>query len=103
MRKNIFYDKGALRELYALNREAQKDFQACIEVLGFEGKLEFPDARKVTRSLYEIRVSQGNIYRGFYAYVGKDYIVILHFFQKKTQKTPQRNIKTAQQRLQKYV
>ena len=50
---------------------------------------------KVTKELFEIRVTRGGIYRGFYAYLRGRYIVILHFFQKKTQKTPKSEIEKA--------
>lgn len=102
MRKGIFYDKGAVEELRKFSEEVQKEFQAYIALLASEGRLEFPDARKVTRKLFEIRVIQEGTYRSFYAYLKGQYIVILHFFQKKTQKTPLKNIKIAEQRLKKY-
>ena len=102
MGKEIFYDKNALRELHEFSNEVQKEFQAYITILAFEGRLEFPEARKVTTDLFEIRIAQEGTYRGFYAYLAGRYVVILHFFQKKTQKTPLKNIKLAKQRLRKY-
>ncbi|MBI1975380.1 MAG: type II toxin-antitoxin system RelE/ParE family toxin [Parcubacteria group bacterium] len=62
----------------------------------------FPDARKITRDIFEIRVMHEGTYRGFYAYLGHPNIVILHFFQKKTQRTPVKHIKLAERRLQDY-
>lgn len=103
MKKAIFYDKNSLGELHGLDKDIQKDFLAYVNILKMEGKLGFPEARKVTKNLFEIRVIRESSYRGFYAYVKKDYIVILHFFNKKTQKTPLKNIKVAQNRLKKYV
>ena len=103
MGKEVFYDRNALKELKGFSIDVQREFQVYITILAVEGKLEFPEARKVTRELFEIRVTQGGAYRGFYAYVKGQHIVILHFFQKKTQKTPPTNIKLAQQRLKKYV
>lgn len=102
MGKEIFYDKNALKELREFSNEVQKEFQAYIAILASEGKLEFPEARKITKKLFEIRIAQEGAYRGFYAYLAEQYIVILHLFQKKTQKTPLKNIKVAQQRLKKY-
>ena len=102
MKKEILHDKNALEELREFSKEIQQDFQAYIVLLASEGKLEFPEARKVTRKLFEIRVSQGGAYRSFYAYLKGQYVVILHFFQKKTQKTPLKSIKIAEQRLKKY-
>ncbi len=48
--------------------------------------------------LYEVRTSfEGNIYRVFFC-INDDAMVVLHGFQKKTQKTPQREIDTARLR-----
>ena len=102
MGKEIFYDKRALKELHEFRSEIQREFQAYIAILASEGKLEFPEARKVAKELFEIRITQKEVYRGFYAYIKGQYVVILHFFQKKTQKTPLKNIKLAQQRLKQY-
>lgn len=102
MGKEVFYDRNALKELYGFSVTIQKEFQAYIALLASEGKLEFPEARKVTKELFEIRVTQDGTYRGFYAYLKGRYVVILHFFQKKTQKTPLKSIKVAEQRLKQY-
>ncbi len=67
-----------------------------------EGKLDLPHSKKVTRNLFEIRVKFQGEYRGFYAYIGKLDIVILHFFRKKTQKTPIKDLELAQRRLKQY-
>jgi phage-related protein len=102
MKKEVFYDKNALKELREFSDEVQKEFQAYIAILAEEGKLEFPEARKISKNLFEIRVFHEGTYRGVYAYIKKEYIILLHFFQKKTQKTPLKNIKIAQQRLRRY-
>src|SRR3989344_4669732 len=102
MGKEVFYDRNALKKLQGFSVAAQKEFQTYITLLASEGKLEFPEAKKVTKELFEIRVAQDGSYRGFYAYLKGRYVVILHFFQKKTQRTPLRNIKLAQQRLKRY-
>ena len=102
MKKELFYDKHALKELHEFRNEVQKEFRVYIAVLASEGKLEFPEARKVTSKLFEIRIAQEGACRGFYAYMRGRYVVILHFFKKKTQKTPLKSIKLAEQRLKQY-
>lgn len=102
MGKEVFYDKNALKELREFSIGVQREFQAYIALLTSEGKLESPEAKKITKELFELRVTQNGIYRGFYAYLRGQYIVILHFFQKKTQKTPLQDITLARQRLKKY-
>lgn len=102
MKKIIIYDKNALKELRVFNQEVQDDFDGLVRILRQEGRLSYPNAKKITKELFEIRVPHKEIYRGFYAYIWKEHIVILHFFKKKTQKIPQREIKTALNRLHNY-
>lgn len=56
--------------------------------------------KKLTgKPLWEIRIlGQDNI-RVFYATIEKDAIIVLHGFSKKSQKTPEREIQTAMNRL----
>ncbi len=102
MKKSIIFDARAVKELEKFERDAQLAFQSYITILSSEGRLEFPDARKITAEIFEIRVECKGAYRGLYAYVGKDFIIILHFFNKKSQKTPLKNIAVARQRFKTY-
>lgn len=95
-------DKNAEKELRAFGEEVQLEFEAYFKILELEGKLGFPQARKITRDIFEIRIKLKGEYRGFYAYIGKQDIVILHFFRKKTQKTPLKDLDLAQRRLRIY-
>ena len=63
-----------------------------------------PHVRKLTGTpLWEIRIlGQDNI-RVLYALTGKDIILLLHGFIKKSQQTPSREINTALKRLQEWV
>ena len=64
-----------------------------------------PYVRSLTNTkLYEIRVEQDkNIYRILYfAYTGKRFI-LLHGFQKKTQKTPKQEIELAEKRRKEFI
>ena len=58
----------------------------------------------VNTKLYEIRVEQStNIYRIFYfAYTGRR-LILLHGFQKKTQKTPKKEIELAEKRRKEFL
>jgi len=98
----IIYDKNAIKEFNQFDMIVQKDFVSYIKTLEQEGELKFPEARKITKDIFEIRVHQDGSYSGFYAYIKHPDIVILHFFQKKSQKTPIKNIKTAIHRLRYY-
>ena len=102
MKKNIFVDKNAQKELCEFSEEVQLEFEAYFKILELEGKLELPHAKKITGDLFEIRIKLKGEYRGFYAYIGKLDIVILHFFRKKMQKTPIKDLKIAQRRFSLY-
>ena len=102
MKKNIFVDKNAEKELRGFDEEVQLEFEAYFKILELEGKLDFPQAKKITKDLFEIRIKLKGEYRGFYVYIGKLDIVVLHFFRKKTQKTPIKDLELAQRRLKQY-
>ena len=102
MKKRISIDKNALKELQEFHEEVQLEFNAYFKLLETEGKLDFPHARKITRELFEIRIKFEGEFRGFYAYLRKIDIIILHFYIKKTQKTPRKELEIAQRRLNQY-
>ena len=52
MKKKIFVDKHAERELREFNEEVQLEFEAYFKILELEGKLDLPHAKKVTRDLF---------------------------------------------------
>lgn len=103
MKKEILYDKNALKELLKFDKPVQQEFFALLEVLETEGQLEIPEAKKITKNLFEIRIQYSGQYRGLYAYIKNNKIVILHCFKKKTQRIPLKDIKIAKQRLQQYA
>lgn len=60
--------------------------------------LGMPHARKLIGAIYELRIRGKEEFRIFYAFVDNK-ICLLHAFKKQTQETPNREIKTAQERL----
>lgn len=82
--------------------KVQAKFARIFSLLQEHGtSVGMPYVRSITDSkLFEIRVEQDtNIYRIFYfAYTGQRFI-LLHGFQKKTQKTPKKELEIAQTRL----
>jgi phage-related protein len=102
MKKRIIIDSRAEKELKKFSEKVQLEFEGFIRILKTQGKIGFPEGKKIGRNLFEIRVKTGGAYRGFYAYIGKEGILILHFFRKKSQKTPLKNIKVAERRLREY-
>lgn len=60
--------------------------------------LSMPHAKRLTPSLYELRIRGKVEIRIIYAFLRRN-IYLLHVFRKKTQKTPTGEIKTAARRL----
>lgn len=102
MKKIVIIDERAEKELKEFSKDVLFEFRGHFKAIEIKGKLSFPDSKKIKRNLFEIRVDYGGIYRSFYAYVGGKYVVILHAFRKKTQKTPIKNLKIAERRLREY-
>ena len=64
----------------------------------------YPLARPIEGKLWELRIEQQtNIYRVFYFFFTGRQIILLHAFQKKTQKTPNREIQIALKRMSEYL
>lgn len=102
MLKKVVIDKGAQKEIGKFSLSVQKECKAHFVLLEEKGRLESPIAKKIDKNLFEIRIKMGDAYRIFYAYVTNPFIVILHSFKKKTQKTPIKNLKLARKRLKYY-
>jgi phage-related protein len=71
----------------------------------FGPALGFPYVRKLEgRDFWELRTRVGgDAYRTFYfAYTGRKF-VLLHAFQKKSQKTPEKELDTAEARMKDYI
>lgn len=63
-----------------------------------------PLVKHLDGKLWELRVpSDGNIYRLLYFTYSERKIIFVHGFQKKTQVTPQKEIATAQKRMESYI
>lgn len=60
-----------------------------------DGFLIEPFAKKIEKNVFERRIRRGRQVRVFYCYHSGDAIVGVHAFVKKTQKTPQRELKQA--------
>lgn len=85
--------------------KVQAKFARIFELLEEQGTaVGEPYVRPLEDKLYEIRVEQNtNIYRIIYfAYTGKQFI-LLHSFQKKTRKTPKKEIELAKQRMKAFL
>lgn len=101
--KEVFFDRKAWREFQRLPEEVRFLFENNFTVLEEEGSLVEPQGKKISKILFEIRViEKGDQWRALYAY-NKDKVILLSFFQKKTQKTPIREIKLALKRYKFFI
>jgi len=98
----VYIDERASKILTSFDRKVQTEFYLLFDILKKHGKLEYPDSKKITKNLFEIRIQIQNQFRCFYAYISQNRIMILHIFIKKTQKTPKKEISTALKRLKQY-
>lgn len=93
--KTVRMHPSARKEIEMFSKEVRKKFWAQFLELAHCGSLEYPDGRKLAGyDLFEIRVKQSGVYRCLYTYWG-DEIILLSAFQKKSQKTPRREIEKA--------
>jgi phage-related protein len=83
----------------------EKIFSDLERLVRFNVELGPPYVEKVTgQDFWELRTrSEGNIYRNFYfAYTDKKF-VLLHGFQKKSQKAPRKELQAAEDRMRDYL
>src|SRR5215208_329865 len=83
----------------------EKLFSDLQRLIRFNVRLGAPYVRKMAgRDFWELRTKVGgDIYRTFYfAYTGQKF-VLLHAFQKKSEKAPNRELDTAEERMQDYL
>lgn len=83
----------------------QAKFARIFDLLEDKGTMVgMPYVRPIAGKIYEIRVEQStNIYRILYFTYTNRQIILLHGFQKKTQKTPKKEIDLAEKRRKEFI
>jgi phage-related protein len=102
IKKIILIDLLAKKEIDSFSKEVGAKFYDLFKILAKEGKLEMPFAKKISSKIYEVRVKYQGQYRAIYAYILKKEVMVLSAFQKKTNKTPKKELIKAIKRLKKY-
>lgn len=88
----------AIRELDAPSRAKVGAFLQTLEEQG--RKLREPHVKSLSDGLMELRVPIGHgQYRVFYFFASSEFIVLLHAFQKKSQKAPLKELDLAYKRM----
>ena len=91
--------------LESVDAKTQARFLWSIEQLRVRNvQAREPLVRHLEGKLWELREeSRTNIFRLLYFFFSGRQIVFLHGFQKKTQKTPRRELETARKRMQRFI
>ena len=91
------------KEMVNFPKEVLEDLLDAISLLTQGLTLNMPLSRpmpKVDKNVHELRLKDKNgIYRFFYVVKKKEAIYLVHAFQKKTQKTPKKNIALVKKRI----
>jgi phage-related protein len=98
-----YYNRSVIDELKQWPPKMQAKYLRIIEMIEeFGPQLGEPLTKPIEgiKGLFEIRVkAREGIGRAFFCYVAKQEIVILHCIIKKTQKTPNKELKLASKRM----
>ncbi len=98
LRELIFYKKLFIDFYNELPSSIQKkyDYVFVIIMQAEQIPIKFFKKLKDSNNLYEIRVeSQSNIYRTFYCFDENNLVILFNSFQKKSQKTPKKELEKA--------
>jgi len=97
----VYYSSKAHEEIACLSKGIHAKYVAVIDRMVVIGpNIGLPHTRPMGKGLFEIRLQDdGNIARVFYCTVKNKKIVMLHSFNKKTQKTPKHELDIAFKRL----
>ncbi len=97
--KNLRGEEIVKNQIRILQKEVMAKVAHNIDLLYEQGPiLPMPYSKKIMPNLYELRIRGKQEIRIFYSFKNSN-IFILHLFQKKTQKTPQKEINIAVDRL----
>lgn len=95
-RKILFYKDYFLTFYRSLEKGAQKKIDYVLDVLKMQERVSEKFVKFIKDGLYEIRASyNGNIYRAFFIFDEGNIVMLFNGFQKKTQKTPSKEIEKA--------
>lgn len=95
----LYYDKYYLEFFETLKPEVKKKFNWTLQLIASIDQIPIKYFKHLSQSdgLYEIRVEQGSdIYRVFAFFDKGKLIILINGFQKKTQKTPKKEIELAE-------
>lgn len=97
--RQILYYKDYFMSFYrSLSEGAQKKFDYSLAMLKIQERVSTRFVKFIRDGIYELRATHdGNIYRAFFIFDDGNVVMLFNGFQKKTQKTPESEIKKAVQ------
>ena len=97
----VYFNKKVLSDVNAWPVDVLADYARLIELLAVHGpNLRLPHSRALGEGLFEVRPrGRSGIGRAFYCFLNGKKIVVLHSFIKKSQQTPDRELKLARKRI----
>lgn len=97
MRRILTYGGYFEAFVETLEEEVERKIDYGLQLLKTQDRLSAKFVKNVGDDLYELRTEwDGNIYRVFFIFDNDNVVVLFNGFQKKSQKTPQNEIKKAQ-------
>lgn len=95
-RKILYYKHYFIDFFTSLDGGAQKKLAYVIDMLKIGERISVKFVKHIRDGVYEMRASHGgNIYRAFFIFDEGNIVILFNGFQKKTQKTPESEIKKA--------
>lgn len=95
-RRILVYKDYFLTFYRALKAGAQKKIDYVLDVLKMQDRVSEKFVKYIKEGIYEIRASyNGNIYRAFFIFDEGNIVMLFNGFQKKSQKTPSKEIDKA--------
>lgn len=104
MDREIITYKHYFKEfLDSLDEGPQEKVLYVLMLLETQDRMPVKFMKLIEDGLYELRIEyQGNIYRVFFCFDGGNIVILFNAFQKKTQKTPKKEIETAKRLRKEY-
>lgn len=95
-RKIIAFKHYYKEFMQTLNAGEQRKIHYVLDMLATQERISAKFVKSVRDGVYELRAEyESNIYRIFFIFDGGNIVVLFNGFQKKTQKTPENEIKKA--------
>lgn len=95
-RRILVYKDYFLTFYRALEAGVQKKIDYVLDVLKMQDRVSEKFVKYIKEGIYEIRASyNGNIYRAFFIFDEGNIVMLFNGFQKKSQKTPSKEIDKA--------